>query len=723
MAVLPENFPIDDLSTIERIQLEWFYSKFTEEYYSDYFFGHMMLAAYAAVPAYLTPDLLSKLWQNFGEYTWNEEKKFIHRMAIPDILLAPFCTQISYEVYQMDSDTRFRFLKWMNSDDKLWTLRKPFSIADIARFVEQYHNNPNDIITREGAKYLEIQKSEAQMYYNPKSVVNNYLKQLKELHENKVKNENEKNNEIVNLLETIEQARQKEDYVNHHDKNKTIFGSLFKSEELSLWKHSLLQNVHTLGNIITNNNIPDSLLSKSVERKENSIAITVEKKQTTLVSKFESALPSRKIALIIADSDTNITKIRKILEAFEEWNQYIIEVTKPISSKEENSLNAKYKITEKDHLLLYIHAKNARMHESHCYFQIYKETWISDSNISVIASEMNPLSFTLILDGALKATPYWMDTTKTGYSLFAFEQDEVIENLTVSQPNSTDCEELVKKLINDGQREAIRSVFVKTVFTNESTSLPNWIQNKQLIMMSNRETYFAPLGKASDEALRVQHLLRLSGKTNTRESQWQDQETDYALKKIAAELKINPNVYEVLPALQNLHKKNIQHQKPLFIFIFSDPEKMLTNLDREARSIRSYLLNSEIGLYNEVRFFKNREFKEIETFILHPDNRNRVQWIYYSGFDAQGSPNINGKVIDLTVWQHWLEFQNRIEMVILNTCNSKNLAWQLTQIGVKTAIGSNAMVMDNVGADFGIDMMKSITQEKYFFQIKNLIKQ
>ncbi|WP_336733885.1 hypothetical protein [Chryseobacterium sp. VD8] len=722
MAVLPDNFPIDDLSTIERIQLEWFYSKFTEEYYSDYFFGHMMLAAYASVPAFLTPDLLSKLWQNFGEYTWNEEKKFIHRMAISDILLAPFCTQISYEVYEMDSDTRLRFLKWMNSDDKLWTLRKPFSIADIARFVEQYHNNPNDIITREGSRYLEIQKSEAQMYYDPKSVVNSYLKQLKELHENKDKNENEKNNEIVNLLEAIEQARQKEDYVNHHDKNKAIFGSLFKSEELSLWKHSLLQNVHTLGNIIANNNIPDSLLSKSAERKENSVTITVEKKQTTLISKFESALPSRKIALIIADSDTDITKIKKVLEASEEWNQYIIEVTKPIVSTEKNSLKAKYKITEKDHLLVYIHAKNARMHDRHCYFYTHEQSWINDSNISVIASEMNPLSFTLILDGALTATPYWMDTTKTGYSLFAFEQDETIGQ-TIFEADTTDCAELIKKLISDNHTESIRSVFVKTVLTNENNNLPNWLQNKQLILMSNRETYFAPLGKASDEAVKVQHLLRLSGKINMRESQWQSQETDYVIKKIAAKFKINPNVYEVLPALQGLHKKNIQHQKPLFIFIFSDPEKVLTNLDREARSIRSYLLNSEIGLYNEVRFFKNREFKEIETFILHPDNRNRVQWIYYSGFDTKGAPNINGKVIDLTVWQHWLEFQNQLEMVILNTCNSKNLARHLTQIGVKAAVGSNAMVMDNVGADFGIDMMKSITQDKYFFQIKNLIKQ
>ena len=483
-----------------------------------------------------------------------------------------------------------------------------------------------------------------------------------------------------------------------------------------------MNNVHTLGNIIANNNIPDSLLSKSAERKENSVTITVEKKQTTLISKFESALPSRKIALIIADSDTDITKIKKVLEASEEWNQYIIEVTKPIVSTEKNSLKAKYKITEKDHLLVYIHAKNARMHDRHCYFYTHEQSWINDSNISVIASEMNPLSFTLILDGALTATPYWMDTTKTGYSLFAFEQDETIGQ-TIFEADTTDCAELIKKLISDNHTESIRSVFVKTVLTNENNNLPNWLQNKQLILMSNRETYFAPLGKASDEAVKVQHLLRLSGKINMRESQWQSQETDYVIKKIAAKFKINPNVYEVLPALQGLHKKNIQHQKPLFIFIFSDPEKVLTNLDREARSIRSYLLNSEIGLYNEVRFFKNREFKEIETFILHPDNRNRVQWIYYSGFDTKGAPNINGKVIDLTVWQHWLEFQNQLEMVILNTCNSKNLARHLTQIGVKAAVGSNAMVMDNVGADFGIDMMKSITQDKYFFQIKNLIKQ
>ena len=65
MASLPVNFPAEKLSVVEKLQLEWFYTKFTEVYYNEYHYGHIIMAAYAAIPAYITPDMLYKIWQNF----------------------------------------------------------------------------------------------------------------------------------------------------------------------------------------------------------------------------------------------------------------------------------------------------------------------------------------------------------------------------------------------------------------------------------------------------------------------------------------------------------------------------------------------------------------------------------------------------------------------------------------------------------------------------------
>ncbi|MEM1124260.1 MAG: hypothetical protein AAGJ18_27730 [Bacteroidota bacterium] len=66
MNSLPKYFPTDKLSRLNRSKVTWFYRRYVEEYYEHYTFGHFILAAYAAVPAYLTPDLLYKIWLNFN---------------------------------------------------------------------------------------------------------------------------------------------------------------------------------------------------------------------------------------------------------------------------------------------------------------------------------------------------------------------------------------------------------------------------------------------------------------------------------------------------------------------------------------------------------------------------------------------------------------------------------------------------------------------------------
>ena len=87
MSSLPKYFPVDKLKSLPLSKVNWFYSRYVEEYYPYYTFGHFIMAAYAAVPALLTPDLLYKIWLNFNQYQWRGKPLNIHRIAVSDVLL------------------------------------------------------------------------------------------------------------------------------------------------------------------------------------------------------------------------------------------------------------------------------------------------------------------------------------------------------------------------------------------------------------------------------------------------------------------------------------------------------------------------------------------------------------------------------------------------------------------------------------------------------------
>ena len=91
MSTLPPNFPVIGLSDTDQHRVQWYFRRYVEDYYTEYRFGHFIFAAYASVPALLTPDLLYKIWQNFYGYRWGNAPVSIHRIAVADLLLSPLC--------------------------------------------------------------------------------------------------------------------------------------------------------------------------------------------------------------------------------------------------------------------------------------------------------------------------------------------------------------------------------------------------------------------------------------------------------------------------------------------------------------------------------------------------------------------------------------------------------------------------------------------------------
>ena len=102
-----DNFFAELISDpIKQMELASFYREFVINRYSKYGRGHMILAFYASFPSLMTPDLLYRMWQNFGQY-WDQNKaQQIHRVAVSDLLLSPLFKENRNEEFEMQPQIR-----------------------------------------------------------------------------------------------------------------------------------------------------------------------------------------------------------------------------------------------------------------------------------------------------------------------------------------------------------------------------------------------------------------------------------------------------------------------------------------------------------------------------------------------------------------------------------------------------------------------------------------
>lgn len=172
MSTLPPYFPTQSLSVTDEQRVVWYYKRFVEVYFQEYRFGHFILAGYASVPALLTPDLLYKIWQNFYGYKWGANQMAIHRIAVADFLLSPLCKEVGVELYEMHHEVRMAFQQWLHaaSGSTEWAGRGLKTVADIAAFVQEYHQKPNPGLVRWGEGYTDVQEWGALAFTNHQRV-------------------------------------------------------------------------------------------------------------------------------------------------------------------------------------------------------------------------------------------------------------------------------------------------------------------------------------------------------------------------------------------------------------------------------------------------------------------------------------------------------------------------------------------------------------------------
>ena len=185
-------------SVNDQTQARLYYRRFVEAQFAVYGYGHMVFAAYAAVPALLTPDLAYKLWQNFSTYQWRAETRYIHRIAVSDVLLH-LCEELGQELYEMPAGLKLALLDWLNKesqDENELNLSNP---QQIAQFVVDYHQNPTRGFQRYGSGYEDLQLWTAQHVLDPEYAYNKVYEALRSKLDDQ--------DEFLRLLEFWDQLR------------------------------------------------------------------------------------------------------------------------------------------------------------------------------------------------------------------------------------------------------------------------------------------------------------------------------------------------------------------------------------------------------------------------------------------------------------------------------------------------------------------------------------
>lgn len=121
---------------------------------------HLFLAAHAAVPLALTPDLLYRIWVNF-QRDLEGKPCTIPRIAVSDLLLSSLCDEVGYELFEMEDTIRHELLQKLSQNQR----------QQVAEFLWQYVQS--DLKSHDGyyREFAQSQSWAAQAYRNPEEAI------------------------------------------------------------------------------------------------------------------------------------------------------------------------------------------------------------------------------------------------------------------------------------------------------------------------------------------------------------------------------------------------------------------------------------------------------------------------------------------------------------------------------------------------------------------------
>ncbi|HEY0740330.1 MAG TPA: pYEATS domain-containing protein [Chryseosolibacter sp.] len=718
--ILPESFPAPS-ALAEANKLEAFYSKYVDEFYPEYKFGHFIFAAYCAVPALLTPDLLYKIRQNFYAYQWDGEHLAIHPIAVADVLTSPICRQVGHELFEMHQDIRASFLRWLTIAPASveWHdigLRK---IEEIAAFVLNYYETPGENTLQWGPDHVETQRLEALFYLQPHKAAQKLfakflnieqrhgetklLRTIDQVLKTRARLETylDPAHEILKILN--DQSGMVEAWKNVIEENGQSFASKIKIDE-SL--HKLLKSKKTAGALEVK--VPESLSPEPLlpgKRRVLIIGVGSEsnKSDVDTARLFERTirpmLPADAVVALVAGEDaTKAGVYEKLRSTFAEANSY-------------------------DDLIIYI-AADGLAAEGHCYarmrdsrnFNLDPSGWLKDDEIGSMAVRSEYKSLTLIVQVDHASTPYWFDTSDESNTLFASCM-YLQKASTLVLGDERQClftVALTSAMKEIGLGHSNLQLFLRALrfYKELSVDVPgrgreNIFENKTPMLLCHQSAlhHFFAAGPNVDVDLQVK--LIQTGYENPPIDPDPSDKLSNALRTFGANNNINTANLSKRDFLLALEAQ-ANAAKPIFLLIFADAKRGSLELPRERTEISGMLTRFTKQNGIELFILNDPSQEEVITFFSAPSRRNRIQLCYFSGFDDDGALLFRDGNLSFVDFGELLLYQGNLKLFVANTCRSETLVQYLQSWSVPHTIGVRGEISDHSGAEFGIHFFSSL---------------
>lgn len=728
--MLPSGFPGKDLSPTDLSKVEWYYSRYVEDYYSDYYYGHFLMAAYAAVPGLLTPDLLYKIWQNFNGYHWNGAPATIHRIAVADVLLSPLCREVGFELYEMQHEIRLAMLEWLSKESagEKGAKRGFKPIEKIADFLQEYYQKPNSGGQIWGEQYLETQQLEALSYADPLRVAETLKYKMR--HAASEKSETD----FLRAMDQFNKTFHRLQRVLPKDQQQVL--DIYAEQNKSLEAGRALIQQHTDGFRALMDSLEDieALLS---ENSEDGIPVKID---ASLMEKQEDDAPPKILALIVGVETESFTSEKRendaalmaeCLRSLLPSQQGGIQVLSGEKATRENILKVLSDLTtiarEQDHIFIYFSC-NARKEGSNCYLLCASGDGISYNDLRAATGRIHGKQTLLVLEAPFSGSPQWMDIEKENtvaiIASAAADQSPVnFENALIDgKQYSFFTYELARQLKRKKGYVSIRELMRLTVKGFEAMPQLRAIYSGKSYRDAHRPQLFA--SPYALDAVFIPNGYTAMLQTSLRQEGFFDGPTT-GLRDVKLEQSIRAyeeeayhgNADEMGIVLRLSTRKLSKKKKPVFLLVFSDPHKTLVAIQREKEHIEALLRPRVEQAGIELLILTDPDIAELTALFKDREYRNRIELFHYSGVDDEGGMVLADDTFTIFDFVSLLEYQDELHLLISNTCNSKYFAELACQMGIRMTVGSEKLVRDDFGADFGIAVFDAIIQRKQLFKL------
>lgn len=705
MAVLPRHFPTSDLEQDHLYKVESFYQRFVIDYPEEYGFGHFILAAYAAIPAAQTPDLLYRTWLNFSRYQWGEDSVRIARVAVADVLLSSLFREVETGLYEMVSPIRMAFLEWLVKETRGNNFFELSTPRDIALFLQHYIHQPNPSLRHWGQGFLEVQEWTALSYINPVAAADKLAGFVAQFERDRLSNherlqyldsvikldkrvnilfgeQSDENTELDELRRFTTVAAAMRDFIFDHTDE-----FLHQVKELDWLSAALLdkpKNERAIRVDITEE-IVEVIEQKQIETSSEGTVFAL------LVGMDSVPYWSEKTTLPHAIND--IAVIGDSLASLSEKKLPKVQLKKLVNerAKKEAVLDQLREIFEKagdeDHVFLYFMTLMNRTKDDRGSIVLY-------GNENEGAVDLQHQELKDIIDKAparpsvflvLNSGRNWLNSANPKHIFVSFHSDPDAFPSGIG-------DRLSGEIITEQLKEA-DSLSYRQCYRNLLTHM------QKNVSPELSPQFYAAKAAAKAGVLHENSLLR----------QLEDLLTELALEDQLIAIR-TLNLPEDLPDLELLSKLKSHHRQqqeketqpqPIFLFVFADPLAVLPEVSMEQAILRQLFETARPRVEPELIFLYNPDREKVEEIFCSPETRNRVQLFHFAGLAKDPRDEnagygfvLNDGLLDYFDFLPWLDYQENIRLAYFNTCESDKMAEWMAQLSAVSCIGIRGFISD-----------------------------